>query len=289
VQRDGQLDDTEVGREVAPVDRADADQGLANLARQLVELGTAEPFDVGRGRDALEDHHGVFGDGGRRPVRVQAPQGSPRANPPVVPAPSQLRVRKRVWTDVAKILSTVCNPFLTSLALFVILAGARSGSSYDFWVLLFNSAFFTSIAPMLFIFYLYATDRISDLDMSIRTERERVFIVFVVFYALGAIDLWLIHAPAIMTASMAGYAASALVVQWITRYWKISTHALGITAPLVALTVLYGQRPVPFYVLIPLIGWSRVYLRAHTVLQVVAGTLLALGTTLLFFRVFHVV
>ena len=231
----------------------------------------------------------MFGDGGRRPVRVQAPQGSPPANPPVVPAPSQLRVRKRVWTDVAKILSTVCNPFLTSLALFVILAGARSGSSYDFWVLLFNSAFFTSIAPMLFIFYLYATDRISDLDMSIRTERERVFIVFVVFYALGAIDLWLIHAPAIMTASMAGYAASALVVQWITRYWKISTHALGITAPLVALTVLYGQRPVPFYVLIPLIGWSRVYLRAHTVLQVVAGTLLALGTTLIFFRVFHVV
>jgi membrane-associated phospholipid phosphatase len=220
---------------------------------------------------------------------VQEPQGPPARAPQAVPAAVPLRVRKRVWTDVAKILSTVCNPFLTSLALFVILADARSGSSYGFWVLLFNSAFFTSIAPMLFIFYLYATDRISDLDMSIRTERERVFIAFVVFYALGAIDLWLIHAPPIMTASMAGYAASALVVQWITRYWKISTHALGITAPLIALTVLYGQRPAPFYLLIPLVGWSRVYLRAHTLLQVLAGIGLALCTTLLFFRVFHVV
>jgi membrane-associated phospholipid phosphatase len=141
---------------------------------------------------------------------------------------------------------------------------------------------------MLFIFGLYATDRISDLDMSIRAERERVFIAFVIFYALGALDLWLIHAPPIMTASMAGYAASALVVQWITRYWKISTHALGITAPLVALTVLFGARPAPFYALIPLVGWSRVYLRAHTVLQVVAGTLLALTTTLIFFRIFKV-
>ena len=205
------------------------------------------------------------------------------------PQPTSLRVRKRVWTDVARIISTVCNPFLTSLALFVILAGARSNGTTDFWILLFNSAFFTSIAPMLFIFYLYATDKISDLDMSIRQERERVFIAFVVFYALGAIDLWLIHAPVIMTASMAAYAVSSLVVQWITRYWKISTHALGITAPLVALTVLFGQRPAPFYVLIPIVGWSRVYLRAHTVLQVVAGTLLALGTTLLFFRIFHVV
>jgi membrane-associated phospholipid phosphatase len=43
----------------------------------------------------------------------------------------------------------------------------------------------------------------------------------------------------------------------------------GITAPLVALTV-------PF-----------VPARAHTLLQVVAGTLLALGTTLLYFRIFH--
>jgi membrane-associated phospholipid phosphatase len=211
---------------------------------------------------------------------VQAPDGF---------APTPLRVRKRVWTDVARIVSTVCNPFLASLALFVILAGARSSSPYEFWVLLFNSAFFTSIAPMLYIFYLYATDRISDLDMSIRSERERVFIAFVVLYALGGLDLWLIRAPAIMTASMVGYAASLLIVQWITRYWKISTHALGITAPLVALTVLFGARPAPFYALIPLVGWSRVYLRAHTVLQVVAGFLLALGSTLLFFRIFHVV
>jgi membrane-associated phospholipid phosphatase len=221
----------------------------------------------------------VFDGTGRKPGPVQAP-----ASPP-----TPLRVRKRVWTDVARIFSTVCNPFLTSLALFVILAGARSNGAHDFWVLLFNSAFFTSIAPMLFIFFLHATDRISDLDMSVRTERERVFIAFVVFYALGALDLWLIHAPVIMTASMAGFAASALIVQWITRYWKISTHALGITAPLVALTVLFGERPLPFYILIPLVGWSRVYLRAHTPLQVVAGVLLATVNTLLFFRVFHVV
>ena len=204
---------------------------------------------------------------------------------PVVP----LRMRRRVWTDVAKIVSTVCNPFLTSLALFVILAGARSNSTTQFWVLLGNSAFFTSILPMLFIFWLYATERVSDLDMSVREERERVFVAFVIFYTLGAMDLWLIRAPAILTASMAGFAASALVVQYITRYWKISTHMLGVTAPLIALTVLFGQRPVPFYILIPLVGWARVYLRAHTLLQVLAGTGLALASTLLFFRVFHIV
>ncbi len=62
-------------------------------------------------------------------------------------------------------------------------------------MLLGNSAFFTSIGPMLYVFWLYATDRISDLDMSMREEREHVFVVFVIFFALGTIDLWLIGAP----------------------------------------------------------------------------------------------
>jgi membrane-associated phospholipid phosphatase len=206
-----------------------------------------------------------------------------------LPPPIPLRVRPRVWTDLARIFSTVCNPFLTSLALFVILAGASSRSAAEFWILLFNSIAFTSLLPMLFVFYLYASDRIADLDMSNREERERVFIAFVLFFALGTVDLWLIGAPPIMTASMAGYALSSLVVQWITRYWKISTHALGITAPLVALCTIYGSRPVPFLVLIPIVCWARVYLRAHTPLQVLAGVALAAVSTILMLHLFRIV
>lgn len=213
---------------------------------------------------------------------MQGPVGVPSE-------PVRLRRRDRVWTDLARIFSTVCNPFLTSLALFVILAGARARTNADFWVLLFNSAFFTSIGPMLYVFWLYATDRISDLDMSKRDERERVFVVFVIFFALGTLDLWLIDAPAMVTASMAAYAVSSAVVQWITRYWKISTHALGITAPLIALCVIYGLRPVPFLILIPIVCWARVYLRAHTVLQVIAGVGLATVSTLTAFRLFHLI
>jgi membrane-associated phospholipid phosphatase len=209
--------------------------------------------------------------------------------PHPIPPPTPLRVRTRAWRDVAIVFSTVCNPFLTSLALFVILAGATSHGSSDFWLLLFNSIVFTSIVPMLFVFWLYATDRISDLDMSIRAERERVFVVFVICYVLGTIDLWAIGAPRIMTAAMAGYAVSSMVVQWITRYWKISTHALGITAPLIALWAIYGVRPLPFFVLIPIVCWARVYLRAHTTAQVLAGVGLAGVSTLVMLRLFSII
>jgi membrane-associated phospholipid phosphatase len=196
--------------------------------------------------------------------------------------------KRRVWRDLARILSTIFNPFLTALALFVILADVGARDTLDFWRLLFASTFFTSLGPMLYVFALYANDRISDLDMSVRVEREMVFTAFVIFDILGVGTLWLLHAPKLMIAAMLGYLVSTLIVQFITRYWKISTHAIGITAPLVALTLLYGRQPIPFLVLIPMVCWARVYLKAHTIAQVVAGVALAIATTAFFFSLFHV-
>jgi membrane-associated phospholipid phosphatase len=198
-------------------------------------------------------------------------------------------IKKRgVWRELARSLSTIFNPFLTAFALFVILAHIGARDTLDFWRLLFVSTFFVSVGPMLYVFWLNATDRISDLDMSVRVEREMVFTAFVVFDILGVATLWLMHAPRLMIAAMLGYTVSTFIVQYITRYWKISTHAIGITAPLAALTLVYGRQPLPFMVLIPMVCWARVYLKAHTIAQVLAGAALAVATTAFFFSLFHV-
>lgn len=208
-----------------------------------------------------------------------------RPQPVSVVVPAKTR---RIWRDLARILSTIFNPFLSALALFIILAHASSGGVPQFWRLAFLSGLFTSIGPMLFVFWLYARDRISDLEMSMRHEREAIFSAFVVFYALGSLVMYLIHAPRVILAVMLGYMLSTIFVQFVTRYWKISTHAVGITAPLVALTLLYGRQPIPFLILIPMVCWARVYLRAHTFLQVLAGAFLGAGSTILLFHLFHV-
>ncbi len=219
-------------------------------------------------------------------------QGAVQSQP--APAPAPLRRapgtrRRRVLTETARIISTVCNPFLAALALFVILAHARSSSVTQFWTLAFVSVFFTSVGPMLFVFWLYWTERITDLDMSIRAERQQVFGAFVVFSLLGTMTLAILGAPTIIIASMAAYTANAFIAMLITRVWKISTHAMGITAPLITLLVLYGWQPLPFLVLIPIVCWARVYLGAHTIAQVVAGVALATVSTLVFFKLFGLI
>ncbi len=205
------------------------------------------------------------------------------------PALRSANRQERVLTDLARIFSTIFNPFLTALFLFVVIAHDKATGIGNFWVLLFTSTFFTSIGPMLYVLWLYATERITDLDMSVRSEREKVFGAFVIAYACGTLALWLIHAPALITASMAGFTLASLVVMFITKFWKISTHALGVTAPLIVLVYMYGVQPLPFFILIPLVGWSRVWLRAHTVMQVVAGTALGAASVLFFLRVFRLV
>jgi len=203
--------------------------------------------------------------------------------------PLQVAPRKRrVWRDLARILSTIFNPFLSALALFVILSHVRARTTEEFWAYVLVTTFFTSLGPMLFILWLYASDRISDVDMSVREEREKVFTVFVVFYLAGTLTLYLAHMPKLLIATMAGYSLATLIVQLITRYWKISTHAIGITAPLFALTVLYGKQPLPFLVLVPMVCWARVYLKAHSVGQVVAGAVLAVFSGCFFFWLFKI-
>ena len=198
------------------------------------------------------------------------------------------RGSRRFRRDTARILSTIFNPFLTALILFVMLARSLTHSVVDFWWLSLVSAFFTAIGPMLYVLWCYATDRITDLDMSIRSEREAIFGAFVAFYCTGTIVLWLIHAPALLVATMAGYTLNTFVVGIITRWWKISTHAIGITAPLVVLSAHFGTAPLPLYILIPLIGWARLYLHAHTLLQVLAGITLGGCSVFLFLELFHV-
>lgn len=185
-------------------------------------------------------------------------------------------------------ISTLCNPFLTTLTFFVILSHALAATTAEFWRLLFLTSFFTAIGPMLFISWCHATGRISDLDMSVRAEREAVFGVFVAFYLGGTLTAAFSHAPALLVASLAGYTANTAIVSIITRYWKISTHTLGITAPLVALWVLYRPAPLPWVVLIPLVAWARVYLKAHTLAQALAGMALAAVTVIAFFKLYHV-
>jgi membrane-associated phospholipid phosphatase len=195
----------------------------------------------------------------------------------------------RAAIEFARSLSTIFNPFICATALFVIVAHAFSSSTFDFWALSFAGLFFFTIAPMLCVFYLYLSGRISDFDMSDRWERRRAFIAFVIVDTLAAAFLTVVHAPTVLIAITWGYVGAVFVTMLITRWWKISTHAFGVTGPFTVMFLLFRWELLPYVAIVPLVWWARVYLRSHTLAQVLAGAALAVVSTLAVFRLFHLI
>jgi membrane-associated phospholipid phosphatase len=214
----------------------------------------------------------------------------PIVGPPELGGRSNVYVIRehRATAELARAISTIFNPFLTATALFIIVSHAFAHkSTLEFWVYSTVGVLCFTIAPLTFVLYLYLTGRISDFDMSERPERERVFAGFVVVYMISAVALSLVHAPVQLQAITWGYWGTALATMAITRWWKISTHAFGIAGPFAAMFLLFQLQPLPYVALVPLVCWARVYLRSHTIAQVLAGAGLAATFTAVFFRLFH--
>jgi membrane-associated phospholipid phosphatase len=70
-----------------------------------------------------------------------------------------------------------------------------------------------------------------------------------------------------------GIVAGIVVLAAVSPFWKISGHAAAVSSAAAIFVLMLGPAWLPLLVLIPAVGWSRVILRAHTLAQVVAGSL----------------
>lgn len=105
-------------------------------------------------------------------------------------------------------------------------------------------------------------------------EHRRVPLVFgATSLAAGLVLLIVFDAPRDVPALLAAGAAGLAVFATVTHWWKISIHS-GVAAGTVAVLVaVFGPVALAAVPLVPLVGWARVRLGAHTVAQVITGAL----------------
>jgi membrane-associated phospholipid phosphatase len=99
--------------------------------------------------------------------------------------------------------------------------------------------------------------------------------------AAGLILLAVLGAPRLLTGYLAFMLASVAVLALVTVVWKISIHCAVASGSVAILALLYGPLVLAGYVLVALLGWSRVVLKDHTVAQVVGGSLLGAAAAVL--------
>jgi len=188
------------------------------------------------------------------------------------------------WTRFARIVTNVTVPPFLAIPTYIVLGSydqERIGSSYNLFISLIIAITFSFTVPVITVLVLRSQQKVSDVHITIREQRTVPFLITIVSYIIGSGLLWLVSGPSRLAATMLCYTTISIAIMLINFYWKISVHAAGVGGPLAALTLTIGWVAVPFFILIPLVDWARVYLKAHTVGQVVAGSFLGYFATLL--------
>lgn len=207
-------------------------------------------------------------------------------------------------TRFAQILSATLHPLLMPTIIFGILFyvapesiqnlelfndSARVGLmslKMGLLVLIFLQTF---VLPVFTIYCLHRFGFVNDLKMETLEDRRIPYIVTVAIYTFVAtfFTFKLKQLPEVAII-MTGITFSIAAVAFISLYWKISAHAVGISGALGALigiTIKFGSYQL-FYPIIAviLIGGlliaARLHLNAHTPAQVIAGSFLGLIVSL---------
>ena len=146
----------------------------------------------------------------------------------------------------------------------------------DNYLLFFISIVFTTILPFSTILYYKKKGKISSYEAPIREQRLQLLVISSIYNSIGFVLLNYYDASAIVQGLMFCYAINTAITWIITRYWKISIHMIGLGGPLIALNLAGYNNSIIMVAIIILVYFSRIKLKAHNHLQLIAGTFLAI-------------
>ena len=170
--------------------------------------------------------------------------------------------------------NTFCPPVLAVTAIFMVATWLATPAAWLWsgFEILFG------IAPSIgFILFQLKKGKVSDFEIYHREQRKGSYIFTLASGALTLVVMWLFAAPLLIIALSAAALIQVAIMFTINTRWKISAHASSMAVFVTLLVYLFGRASLPATVGIPLMIWSRVRLRRHTLMQTIAGSLLGIS------------
>jgi len=125
----------------------------------------------------------------------------------------------------------------------------------------------------------------TDFDVSKREERPLLFLFVLLVGALYFISLLYLDAPVVLFILLACIFASVLLFSFVNTKIKASIHVATISAFVVTLGILYGAQYLLLLFIVPIVAWSRVKIKRHTVREIIAGGSLGISLTVILYTI----
>ena len=180
---------------------------------------------------------------------------------------------------LSSIISFIFHPMLISLAAFSLLIYSSNPIPENANSILAICFVFSNLIPIATVLILKKRGIISDLDASQKEQRIFPLTLGIIYSGIAFLILTYMQANPLVRGLMFCYMTNTIITILITRYWKISIHAMGVGGPIAVLWLAEFQYPIPALLILIAVSYSRVILKAHTILQAVAGALLGLVLT----------
>jgi len=148
------------------------------------------------------------------------------------------------------------------------------------------SLLLTFIIPILVFIYLKNRGNIKDYDASIKEERTSLYVIGIILCLIGFIISLLSNYSVNFTVLWFIYIINSIFLIIINKYWKISAHLIGVSAPIAAFYYWGSFNAVILLILSLILAWARLKLKMHSVLQIIAGFLFGILLTYLQLKIF---
>jgi membrane-associated phospholipid phosphatase len=169
--------------------------------------------------------------------------------------------------ELAHALTNALNPFVIFTALFALAAFAEAGAYRGVLYLAVELTAGAAVAG--YVLFMRRRSRVGDFWISARAERLTPAV-------------FLLAAPQNLTLLTFSMGLASAGVAGITLLWKASAHCTVAGHAAAAGPLLLGPLGFVFLLVLPLVLWSRVTLKAHTLSQTLTGAAVGAGFAVLF-------
>lgn len=186
----------------------------------------------------------------------------------------------------AKIVSFAMHPIVFALLVPFLVIYKQSASLLYGLKWTFFCSFFLFLV-MAGLFFVRKKEFLSDIDISDKDQRH-------IFYSIATLAGILFFIAALifkgvffpLSVVSLGIVLGVVIFDLINYYMKISIHAAIVCAYIITFGMLYGFWPfVAVSWILPLVAWSRLYLKKHTKMELIVGALAGACITLATFLI----
>ncbi len=183
-------------------------------------------------------------------------------------------------TVIATLISDLFHPILLVIISMVYLTNRYANDIGQVVRWLSVGLILIVIGPTIGYFFTAAA-RSNKIDIDISNRADRLIPLMIA--SLGAliggyIVSTRLHIPSLLLVSNV-LVAMLLVLTLTTFVWKISIHASTLMVIVTLMVIFRGPTYLPLYLLILPVGWARIYLKQHTIAQLIAGSTIGIVVT----------